>query len=69
MPGTRESIHFGMKQWQARTCRRSAGNTNSTVLPLMLAKLTCMAGIESLANGLYYLNASRVRCNVHLIIL
>ena len=34
----------------------------------MLAKLTCMAGIESLANGLYYLNASRVRCNVHLYI-
>ena len=55
-----------MKLWQARTCKRSAGNTSSTVLPLMSAKLTCMAGIESLADGLYSLDVSNVRCNVHL---
>ena len=40
-------------------------NTSSTVLPLILAKLTCMAGIKIFADGLYFLDVSRVRCNVH----
>ena len=64
--GTHGSIHFGIKHWQARTCKRSVAYTSSTVLPLILAKLACMASIESLADGLCSLDVSRVRCNVHL---